>query len=130
MFPWLRASSLRRSHAGAAGLLCSLGIALSAHGQEAPLLPASADVVDVARLAFPRLPAHDSLSLERGQKALLVVPVLGYTQQTGGIAQLAFSLAFARPRANVSTVLAGAAYTVNDQLIITAKSAIWRPGNR
>ncbi|MBU6121543.1 hypothetical protein [Hymenobacter siberiensis] len=67
--------------------------------------------------------------MQRGQKALLIVPVIGYTQQTGGIAQLAFSLAFARPGANVSAVLAGAAYTVNDQLIITATSSLWTTDN-
>ena len=130
MLFWLRAFFLRPGWARAIGLLFALSITLTAQAQNAPSLPASADIVDVARLAFPGLPAHDSLSLQHGQKALLIVPVLGYTQQTGGIAQLAFSLAFARPGANVSTVLAGAAYTVNDQLIITATSSIWLPDNR
>ncbi|WP_460608356.1 BamA/TamA family outer membrane protein [Hymenobacter terrigena] len=130
MLPWLRAFFLQRQQPLAIGLALALSSALTAQAQDAPPLPASADIVDVARLAFPRLPAHDSLSMQHGQKALLVVPVLGYTQQTGGIAQLAFSLAFARPAANVSTVLAGAAYTANDQLIITATSSIWLPDNR
>ena len=97
---------------------------------QSPPLPAAADIVDVARLAFPRLPAHDSTAMRAGQKALLVVPVLGYTQQTGGIAQLAVSLAFARPGANISTLLAGAAYTVNDQLIFTATTSFWSSDNR
>ncbi|MGY3087486.1 hypothetical protein ACVWYF_000512 [Hymenobacter sp. UYAg731] len=130
MFSRLRALSPLRNQPRVAGLLLALSFARTGSAQNAPPLPSSADMVDVARLAFPRLEAHDSLSMQRGQKALLVVPVLGYTQQTGGIAQLAFSLAFARPGANVSTVLAGAAYTANDQLIITATSSIWLPDNR
>ena len=130
MFSWLLAFFLRRKRAGAAGLLVALGIVPAVQAQLAAPLPASADVVDVTRLAFPRLPAHDSLSMQHGQKTLLLVPVIGYTQQTGGIAQLALSLAFARPGANVSTVLAGAAYTANDQLIITATSSLWSAANR
>ena len=96
----------------------------------APAQLPTTDIVDVARHFFPRLVAHDSLSLQAGRKSLLLVPVVGYSQQTGGVAELAVNLAFERPGANVSTLVAAAAYTVNDQLIITATSSVWAPENR
>ncbi|MDQ2771051.1 MAG: BamA/TamA family outer membrane protein [Bacteroidota bacterium] len=132
MFSWLHACFFRRNRAGAAtGLVLALLTARLAPAQTSPVSSRpTTDIVDVARLAFPRLAAHDSTAMQQGQNALLVVPVLGYTQQTGGLAQLAVSLAFARPGANVSTLLAGAAYTVNDQLIFTATSSLWTADNR
>ena len=83
----------------------------------------------MAHRFYGRLPAHDSLSLERGHKALLLVPVVGYTQQTGGIAELALNMACQQPSANVSTLTGTAQYTLHHQLIFTATSSVWAPGN-
>lgn len=57
------------------------------------------------------------------------MPVLGYSQQTGGVAEVALNLAFRRPAANVSTVVGAAEYTLHQQLIFTLTSSVWAPGN-
>ena len=98
--------------------------------QSEPAAPAPAtDLVDEVRHVFPRLPAHDSLSLQQGHKSLLLVPVVGYTQQTGGLAEIAANMAFERPGANMSTLVAAAAYTQKQQLILTATSSVWAAAN-
>jgi hypothetical protein len=91
--------------------------------------PAPLDVADVAHRLYARLPAHDSLGLQRGHHVLLLVPVVGYSQQTGGVAELALNLAFQRPGANVSTLVGAAEYTLHHQLIFTATSSVWEPDN-
>ncbi len=91
--------------------------------------PAPLDVADVAHRLYTRLPAHDSLSLQSGHHILLLVPVVGYSQQTSGVAELAVNLAFRRPLANVSTLIGAAEYTLNNQLIFTATSSVWTPDN-
>ncbi|NML65098.1 BamA/TamA family outer membrane protein [Hymenobacter sp. RP-2-7] len=117
-----------------AGLLLAAGAA-RAQVPEAPGLhpaaaPAPLDVADVAHRLYPRLPAHDSASLAPGHRVLLLVPVVGYSQQTSGVAELALNLAYRAPAANVSTMVGAAQYTLNNQLIFTLTSALWRPGNR
>jgi len=92
--------------------------------------PAAVDLVDELRRACPHLAAHDSLDLQRGRKSVLLVPVMGYSQQTSGIVELAASVAFARPEANLSTFVATAAYSFREQRILTATSALWTLGNR
>ncbi|RZL02212.1 MAG: hypothetical protein EOO62_22895, partial [Hymenobacter sp.] len=92
--------------------------------------PAPLDVADVAHRLYARIPAHDSAGLQHGHRMLLLVPVVGYSQQTSGVAELALSSAFQRPGANVSTVTGAAEYTLNEQLIFTLTSAIWLPDNR
>ena len=91
--------------------------------------PAPLDVADVAHRLYARVPAHDSAGLQPGHHALLLVPVVGYSQQTRGVAELALSLAFRQPGANVSTVVGAAEYTLNKQLIFTLTSSVWRPYN-
>ena len=61
---------------------------------------------------------------------LLLVPVVGYSQQTSGVVELALNAAFERPGANVSTIVGAAEYTLNEQLIFTLTSALWTPDNR
>ncbi|WP_226163180.1 hypothetical protein [Hymenobacter terricola] len=92
--------------------------------------PAAVDLVDEARNIFPRLAAHDSLALQHGRKSLLLIPVVGYTQQTSGVAEIAVNMAFERPSANMSTLVAAGAYTLNQQLILTATSSVWAKDNR
>ena len=94
-----------------------------------PLPTAPLDVADVAHRLYPRLAAHDSAGLRPGHSALLLVPVVGYTQQTSSLVGLALSLAFQRPAANVSTLVGSATYTLNHQLIFTATSAVWARAN-
>ncbi|WP_191906359.1 BamA/TamA family outer membrane protein [Hymenobacter baengnokdamensis] len=91
--------------------------------------PAPLDVADIGHKLYSRIPAHDSLGLQRGRHMLLLVPVVGYSQQTGGVAELAVNLAYQRPQANVSTVVGAAEYTLNDQLIFTLTSSLWAPNN-
>lgn len=91
--------------------------------------PAPLDVADVAHRLYARIPAHDSVGLAHGHHMLLLVPVVGYSQQTGGVAELALNMAFQRPAANVSTVVGAAEYTLHHQLIFTLTSSVWRPGN-
>lgn len=100
--------------------------ALAARGQTAP---APVDVADLAHRLDSHLAVHDSTGLQPGHRALLLVPVVGYTQQTSSVAGLALSLAFQRAQANVSTVIGSAVYTLNHQLIFTATSALWAPAN-
>ncbi|MEJ7660596.1 MAG: hypothetical protein WKG07_13760 [Hymenobacter sp.] len=91
--------------------------------------PAPLDVADIGHRLYSRIPAHDSLGLQRGRRMLLLVPVVGYSQQTNGVAEVALDLAFQRPAANVSTVVGAAEYTLKHQLIFTLASSIWRPNN-
>jgi hypothetical protein len=94
--------------------------------------PAARDVADVAHDTFARLariPTHDSLSLQHGRRMLLLVPVVGYSQQTGAVVELALSSAFQRANANVSTIVGAAEYTAHEQLIFTVTSSLWQPNN-
>lgn len=91
--------------------------------------PAPLDVADVAHHLYPRIPAHDSASLQHGHKMLLLVPVVGYSQQTGGVAEVALNMAFQRPAANVSTVVGAAQYTLHHQAILTLSSSLWSADN-
>ena len=59
-------------------------------------------------------------ALGHGRRMLLLVPMVGYSQQTGGVAELAFDLAFRRPQANVSSVL-GAAVFANAESVTQLK---------
>jgi len=90
------------------------------------------DVVDVYRALFPRthVTAHDSLALQQGGKFVWVIPALGYTQQTRGLVQLTGNIAFRRPAANMSTLIAALSYTQNRQLIFVATPSVWGRGNR
>lgn len=115
-------------------LLGALLTSRLATGQVAPAAPVAAaspvvDVADLAHRVWSHIPAHDSASLGHGRRMLLLVPVVGYSQQTGGVAELAFDLAFRRPQANVSSVVGAAEYTMNKQAIFTATSSVWAPGN-
>ncbi|QKG58920.1 BamA/TamA family outer membrane protein [Hymenobacter sp. BRD128] len=87
------------------------------------------DVADVLHRVNHRIPAHDSLGLQRGHHMLLLVPVVGYSQQTSGVAELALDIAFQRPGANVSTVVGTAQYTLKDQLIFMVTPSLWLPEN-
>jgi len=91
--------------------------------------PAPLDVADIGHRLYARIPAHDTLGLQRGHHMLLLVPVVGYSQQTSGVAEVALNMAFQQPAANVSTVVGAAEYTLNNQLIFTLASSIWRPNN-
>ncbi len=86
-------------------------------------------MADVAHHLYPRIPAHDSASLQHGHKMLLLVPVVGYSQQTGGVAEVALNMAFQRPAANVSTVVGAAQYTLHHQAILTLSSSLWSADN-
>ncbi|MGI4863127.1 MAG: BamA/TamA family outer membrane protein [Janthinobacterium lividum] len=111
--------------------LCLFGLVAQAQPTAPLTLPAAPhDVADVAHQFYPRLAAHDSVGLRPGHHALLLVPVVGYTQQTSSLVGLALSLAFRRSQANVSTLVGSATYTLNHQLIFTATSAIWTRSNK
>lgn len=90
------------------------------------------DVVDVAKHWFPRLPLqlHDSATLEQGGKFVWIIPEIGYTLQTGFLAQLLGNMAFRRPNANMSTLTGTATYTQNNQAIFTANASVWSRNNQ
>jgi hypothetical protein len=123
---------LRR--AGELALLCLLAHLAGAQTVTPPgLHPASApaplDVADVAHHLYARVPAHDSLGLQHGHRMLLLVPVVGYSQQTGAVVELALNTAFQKRNANVSTMVGAAEYTAREQLIFTLTSSLWLPDN-
>ncbi|GAA4504399.1 hypothetical protein GCM10023172_30560 [Hymenobacter ginsengisoli] len=94
--------------------------------------PAVRDVADVAHDLFAQLArvhTHDSLGLQNGRHMLLLVPVVGYSQQTGAVVELALNAAFQRHNANVSTIVGTAQYTAREQLIFTVTSSLWQPNN-
>jgi outer membrane protein assembly factor BamA len=122
-----------RPRAGGLALLCLLAHLGAAQTPAPPLAPAATrDVADVAHDAFARLarlPTHDSLGLQHGHRMLLLVPVVGYSQQTGAVVELALNAAFQRRQANVSTIVGTAQYTAREQLIFTVASSLWQPDN-
>jgi outer membrane protein assembly factor BamA len=100
-----------------------------APGQLLAPSPAVLDIADVGHRFYPRIAAHDSLGLQHGHRMLLLVPVVGYSQQTGAVVELALNTAFQRPNANVSTIVGAAEYTAHEQLIFTLTSSLWAPDN-
>jgi hypothetical protein len=94
--------------------------------------PSPQDIVDVAKRLYPRLrlTTHDSSTLQEGKHFLLVIPQVGYTLQTRGLVGVLVNAAFRRPQANMSSVNTMVSYTQNHQLILTANSSVWLPGNR
>lgn len=128
-FTFLQARGRRLGRLAALVLLARGGVA-----QTVPPTPhpTSCDVADVAHDMFARLariPTHDSLGLQHGHRMLLLVPVAGYSQQTGAVAELALNSAFQRRGANVSTIVGTAQYTAHEQLIFTVTASLWQPDN-
>ena len=94
--------------------------------------PAVADVVDVVNAAVPRLRLvpHDSLTLAQGRKFVELLPAVGYSQQTGGLVEVAADVTFQAPRANLSSLLGALIYTAHGQSILTLTSSFWAADNR
>ena len=90
------------------------------------------DIADVVKRWFPRLPInlHDSAALQEGKRFLLVLPQVGYTLQTRGLAAVLANAAFHNPQANMSSITGQLSYTQNNQIIFTANSLIWSSNNR
>ncbi|GAB4018275.1 BamA/TamA family outer membrane protein [Spirosoma koreense] len=90
------------------------------------------DIADVIKRWCPRLPItlHDSATLQEGKRFLLIIPQVGYTLQTRGLAAVLVNAAFRNPLANMSSVMGQLSYTQNHQVIFTSNSAIWMAGNR
>ena len=90
------------------------------------------DIADLAHRWFPRLPItlHDSATLREGGRFVLVIPQIGYTLQTRGLAAVLVNAAFRNPRANMSSMTGMLSYTQNNQIILTANSAVWSSDNR
>lgn len=93
-----------------------------------PTAPPNTDVADVAHRVFARLPTHDSVGLAQ-RRMLLVVPVAGYSQQTGAVGELAANAAWQRRAANVSTLIGVAQYTQQRQAVLTVTGSVWLPNN-
>ncbi|UOR04610.1 outer membrane protein assembly factor [Hymenobacter aerilatus] len=108
--------------------------------QQRPATPSSAasdddrrDLGDVLTYFFPRLrPAtrDTTATLESGHRFVSIIPVVSYTLQTRGLLQVAGNVAYQKPNANISTLVSALAVTQNKQVILTATSSIWTPGNR
>jgi hypothetical protein len=126
-FPYLR--RLLRRAGGLASLLLLARLAAAQTVTPPGPHPAPVDVADVAHRLYARVPAHDSLGLQHGHRMLLLVPVVGYSQQTGALVELALNTAFQKRDANVSTIVGAAEYTAHQQLIFTLTSSLWMPEN-
>lgn len=90
------------------------------------------DIIDVLKRWYPRFPLtlHDSITLHEGKHFLLVIPQVGYTLQTRGLAAILVNAAFRKPDANMSSITGQLSYTQNNQVILTTNSSVWLPGNR
>jgi len=91
------------------------------------------DLGDVIQYFFPRLrptPRDTAMTLESGHRFVSIIPVVSYTLQTRGLLQMAGNVAYQKPGANISTLVSALAVTQNKQVILTATSSIWTPGNR
>ncbi len=73
---------------------------------------------------------RDLNRLQEGRPLILVVPQIGYTIQTGLLAQIPVSIALQRPEANVSTLLTAITYTKNNQLLFNSTLNYWLPENK
>jgi outer membrane protein assembly factor BamA len=90
-------------------------------------------MADIAHQLLPSwksIVPHDSSKLQRGGRFVSLIPQIGYTLQTNFLAMMLVNVAFQRPDANMSTVIASAAYTANKQAILALTSAVWSPKNR
>ncbi|UFH53285.1 BamA/TamA family outer membrane protein [Spirosoma sp. KNUC1025] len=98
----------------------------------AQLLMTQHDLVDLVKRWYPRLhlAAHDSSTLQEGKHFLLVIPQVGYTLQTRGLAAVLVNAAFRNRQANMSSITSQLSYTQNHQVIFTANSSVWMPDNR
>lgn len=94
--------------------------------------PPQQDIADLAGRWFPRLPItpHDSSSLREGKRFVLIIPQIGYTLQTRGLAAVLVNSPFRMANANMSSVTGQLSYTQNHQVILTATSSIWSQRNR
>ncbi len=91
------------------------------------------DIADVAHTLLPRwkrIVPHDSARLNTGGRFIFLAPQVGYTLQTSFLAQVLANVTFQRPGANVSTLVGSAAYTLNNQTILSLTNSVWNPQNR
>jgi len=98
----------------------------------APPGVAQKDIGDMIEQFFPRLHSgrRDTVTLEDGHKFVSIIPVIGYTLQTHLLFQVAGNVAFQQADANMSTLVSAVAVTMNKQVILTATSSVWTPGNK
>ncbi len=95
-------------------------------------IAAQRDVVDVAKSLFPgrNFTERDTSRLQRGLPLVWVIPQIGYSPQTGLLAQVLSNVALRRPGANVSTLISAIIYTQNNQLLFTNTLNLWLKQNR
>ncbi len=99
----------------------------------APIHVHQQDVIDVVHAFLPRwkkVVPHDSATLTDGGKFVWVIPQIGYTLQTGILAQVLTNVAFRRPQANVSTLIGSITYTRNKQAVLSLATQVWSKQNR
>lgn len=103
-----------------------------AHNQPVQPVSAQRDVVDVARSLFPgrSFTGRDTARLQRGLPLVWVIPQIGYSPQTGLLAQMLGNVAFRKPGANVSTLVSTLTYTQNSQLLLTNTLNLWLAQNQ
>lgn len=102
------------------------------HSPDTRQTPPQQDVADVVKRWFPRLPItpHAPETLQEGKQFVLVIPQIGYTLQTRGLAAVLVNTTFRKPRANMSSINWMLSYTQNNQIILTANSSVWSSDNR
>jgi hypothetical protein len=91
------------------------------------------DVIDAAHALLPRwkrFVPHQAVTLNTGGKFVWIIPQFGYTLQTSLLAQVLANVAFRKPEANVSLVIATATYTIYNQALFSLTSQVWGRQNR
>jgi hypothetical protein len=90
------------------------------------------DLLDVVRklLPFMTLKNEDTVTMPLGRTFVWLLPVVGYTLQTGFLGQIQGNVMYRRPGANASTIIPAVAYTQNNQLFFATRLNTWTPDNR
>ena len=115
------------------GLLSLLTLSAGfAQGQNGPELPGDRDIIDVMTEVVPRFHPknRDSLALQHRQTFLWVIPLVGYSPQTGFLAGGTANATYRRPGANFSSAAANISYTQHNQLLFTVLTNLWSSDNR
>ena len=115
-------------------LMCTAGFSQANPDSSATIssIVPQRDLIDVFQQVLPRkmVKERDLNRLQEGRPLILVVPQIGYTIQTGLLAQIPVSIALQRPEANVSTLLTAITYTKNNQLLFNSTLNYWLPENK
>lgn len=89
------------------------------------------DLVDVARtvLSSRFFKGRDTTKLQSGRPLIWIIPQVGYSRQTGFLAEVLGNVTFRRPGANVSNLVSMISYTQQNQQLFTNTLSLWLANN-